>query len=110
MSTLFTTGLKCTFFGVNPQGNMLCPHCGQALQLSDEEGFWRRLQDFEDGSYSSEHFGGDRTTDADWKPHQHLGYVAMWKWAQESNRCFRHAVHLKNSYRKHTGIDVDLTL
>ncbi|HVI10180.1 MAG TPA: hypothetical protein VND65_17960 [Candidatus Binatia bacterium] len=110
--SVFTTGIRCTFFGVNPHANLLCPYCGQALQLSGEKEFWKRLEDFEKGEYTLQHFGETVTNvpAEGWRPRPHPGYVAMWKWAQESNRCFRHAVHLKNSYRKHTGVDVDLTL
>jgi hypothetical protein len=106
----FGTGLHCTFFGVNVHADAICPTCSQNLQVTDEAGFWKRLQDFEDGTYSSEHFGADATSDPDWKPHPHPGYVAMWKWQAEVNRCFKHAMHLRNSYKKHTGVEIDMTI
>lgn len=108
----FKIGTKCTFYGSNPHAPDLCPRCGQALQTFNQDAFLNRLRDFEEGNYAFDIFKGDgsKSPDPDWRPRPHPGYLEMWGWANESTRCFKHVAHMKNSYTKHTGRIVDLTL
>ncbi len=107
MSIRFRKGSRCTYAGVTTES--FCPFCQQGLDDADQNEFLEQIKAFEHGEYQwSTYSKADQP--ADWKPRPHPGYTQMLGWAVEQNRCFKHPIHMKNSYRKHTGQDVDLTL
>lgn len=108
----FKIGTKCTFYGTNPHAPDQCPTCGTPLQTVDEQEFWTRIENFQIGRYEFDIFKGDgsKSPDPDWRPKMHPGYMDMWLWAKQQSHCFKHSMHLRNSYKKHTGHDVDMTM
>jgi hypothetical protein len=109
----FITGVNCTYFGRGLNGNVdqVCPFCSGATQVVDEAEFWKRIDGFEAGRYEFALLAKAGTPVPEgWQPKPHPGYAGMFKWAQAENRCFKHVAHMKNSFAKHTGTVVDLTL
>jgi hypothetical protein len=105
MSERYARGISCTWFGVAQRD---CPFChGAIVVLDNPADWWEPINRFESGDYG--HFG-KIPQQVGWRPRPHPGYRAMWDWAIAQQRCFKHPAHLKNSYRKHTGIDVDMTV
>jgi hypothetical protein len=99
-------GTNCTWVGeangTRPPG---CPFCHGTLREAPI--FWIMVDDIERGEYP---WPGYMKTGPlpEWKSRPHPGYRAMWMWALEQQRCFRHVAHLRNSYKKHTGNDVEI--
>lgn len=108
MSARFVTGVSCTVSAVSDSG--ICPFCKMALKDADQAEFQQKLEAFENGEYSFSDYNNKEPEPAGWTPKPHPGYVAMWNWARSQDRCFRHVAHMRNSYKKHTGTDVDLNL
>jgi len=107
----FVTGVDCTYFGHQLDLRTICPFCDRPVVRSVEKEFWDRIHDFELGKYGIDHFGTPKDPPAsDWMPRPHPGYIEMWKWAEQQNRCFHHPVHMANAYRKYTGKLVNMAL
>lgn len=100
-------GIACTWIGeCDPEQTLACPFCGGGLRALPD--FWAEVIKVELGTYS---WPAYKLTPqpADWKPRPHPGYRAMWEWArQQQDRCFKHIMHLRNSYQKHAGINVEI--
>ena len=88
-----------------------CPICGGMLyEFESPAPWWDGVDKFERGDYPyPAYLAAKGPQPADWKPRPHPGYRKMCEWQKAQNRCFRHVAHLKNSYKKHAGIEVDLT-
>jgi hypothetical protein len=110
MSTenVFVSGARCCWFGHITEAaasGTKCPHCLQPLmEWSSEAAYWKNVGAFERGEYD---------VDDDEKPKPHPGYIEMVKWGlgqmRDRRECYKNIVHLKNSYKKHVGIDVDVS-
>lgn len=84
-----------------------CPHCGGVVEKIRATDFWKEKVQFQLGNYAWPTWK-KTTQDATWKPKEHPGYIEMWQWAAQQGRCYSHIAHLKNSYKKHAGITVDI--
>jgi hypothetical protein len=104
------SGLRCTWFGpreeLSASGN--CLFCaGPVGSPFPEEKFWSDVDAVESGNYIWPTYK-KTAQPTDWKPRPHPGYRAMWEWARTQRRCYVHVAHLRNSYRKHTGNEVEI--
>jgi len=82
-----------------------CPYCDGPVQKFPA--LMEQIQGVENGIYDWPAYKRDPQP-ATWRPHARTNYVKMWMWQIEQKRCFKHPMHLKNSFKKHTGIDVDI--
>jgi hypothetical protein len=89
---------------------MQCPSCGSACITVSAEQEEKRIDDFERGRYRWCDYNLNDPEPPGWMPRPHHGYSAMLGWGRLQSHCFRHVVHLKNAFKKHTGTEVDLTL
>lgn len=86
-----------------------CPACKAVTCQYDVAKFWDEILKVQAGDYPWPEYKKTPQPEG-WQPVPHPGYWGMWVWAVESKRCFNHPQHMKNSYKKHTGIDVSIEL
>jgi hypothetical protein len=106
-------GTRCAWFG-NPDqaardfaGVTVCPFCAGPLAERDRVAFHKRIENFEYGTYD---WPISNVTPAqDWTPRPHPGFSKLYAWAATQQRCFKHFMHMVNSYKKHTGEPLDVT-
>lgn len=89
---------------------MQCPSCGSACVTVSAEEEEKRIEDFQAGRYKWSDYNLRDPEPPGWIPRPHPGYRAMLDWGRQQAHCYKHVAHLKNSYAKHAGITVDLTL
>jgi hypothetical protein len=110
-------GTKCAWFGnveqaaERPDGQdpeeRVCPFCFGPLVERDRAAFQKRIENFENGTYD---WPISNVTPAqDWTPRPHPGFSKLYAWAATQQRCFKHFMHMVNSYKKHTGEPLDVT-
>lgn len=99
-------GTGCTYIGKLPQ----CPHCGGGTMAVSTEELIGKNGAFESGNYKFNEYDTKNQEPPNWKPHPHPGFIAMLYWATSQPHCYKHIMHLRNSYKKHVGIDVDMTV
>lgn len=108
-SEQFYTCLRGTWIG--PESDILdgelCPYCKSPVAKTDIKKHWKDAADTEVGVYEWPSYKKTAPPDG-WRPRPHPGYVAFWRWAMSQNRCFNQIMHMKNSYAKHMGIEVDV--
>ena len=100
-------GVNCCWFGTFDEAaehGSRCPYCkGMVGTFSDEAAFWKHVDDFENGVYEVH---AEEAT-----PKRHPGFRKMWEWGggemKRRKTCYKNVNHLRNSYRKHEGIEVD---
>src|SRR6266699_436195 len=102
MSMRFAKGVSCTYAGITDMA--FCPFCQQGLDDTDHKQFLETLRAYERGEYEWAEYS-KKEQPLDWKPRPHPGYVDMRAWAILQESCFRHPVHLRNSFHKHKGIE-----
>jgi hypothetical protein len=108
-SHAFLSGASCCWNSLVAEAadfNSRCPFCkGNVVKWSSEGAWWNHIDAYERGEYEV-----DAKAEQPARPHP--SYRAMWEWGIAEMRarksCYRNIVHLKNSYRKHTGTDVDI--
>lgn len=94
----------------SPDGTlpMRCPGCSFETVPIDMHAETRTNALFEMGSYGWPSWMKTAQPDG-WQPREHPGYSEMRLWAiRQEKRCFNHMMHMKNSYKKHMTIDVDI--
>ena len=104
----FLYGVNCAWIGSPAEAandGAKCPFCGGMLGAwSSEEAFWRIVDGLEAGDYETPPEQPNRA---------HPGYRKMWEWAREEmnrrKQCYKNVPHMRNSYAKHTGNQVDIT-
>ena len=103
--------LNCTWTSIQAISEAaICPSCGSACVIVFAEEEEQRIADFEAGHYQWIDYNLKDHEPPGWQPRPHPGYSAMLAWAREQPRCFKHVMHLYNSYKKYTGNVVDMTL
>jgi hypothetical protein len=99
-------GVNCTWIGErNTEQTLACPFCAGALR--EVPTFWADVDGVERGEYTWPSY---KKTSAppDWQPRPHPGYRSLWEYAIAQNRCFKHIAHLRNSFKVHAGILVEI--
>jgi len=107
MGELWFRCSKGTWIGEKASASGSCPFCANPALAIDIAQHWADVGGVERGEYSWPSYK-KKPAPADWKPRPHPGFGEMWVWALAQNRCFNHMVHLKHSYKKNTGIEVDI--
>ncbi|MGB2633893.1 MAG: hypothetical protein WAM58_08155 [Candidatus Acidiferrum sp.] len=107
VEAIMLKGVNCTWVGEGAEASASgsCPFC--AGDLHEAPTFWQDIDAIERGDYTWPTYKKEPPL-PEWKPQPHPGFRAMWEWAKAQQRCFKHVMHLRNSYKKHTGIVVGI--
>lgn len=84
-----------------------CPGCASEVVPTDIDQHWADVEAVERGDYVWPSYKKTAQPEG-WMPKRHPYFIVMCRWAISTKRCFNHIVHMRNAYKKETGIFVDI--